>query len=107
MIALTADTPILLGIQHVDFRKGIDGLVALCHQQLAHNPRSGTVFVFINRNKTQVRLLSYDGSGFWLMTKRLSQGRFEGWPTPTTPIHSMVAKQLRVLLTGDNPWKKL
>jgi transposase len=39
-------------------------------------PRSGTLFVFINRNKTMVRSLIYDGTGFWLMTKRLSKGRF-------------------------------
>jgi hypothetical protein len=42
--------------------------------------RWGTLFVFINRSKTMVRTLAYDGTGFWLMTKRLSKGKFQGWP---------------------------
>ena len=68
MIMLHADTPILLALQPVDFRLGIDGLVAVCKKRLSQQANNGTVFVFINRRKTMVRALSYDGSGFWLMT---------------------------------------
>ena len=76
MIALTQETHILLAVGNVDFRKQIDGLAGVCQQALGQDPRSGTVFVFLNRRKTQLRCLTYDGSGFWLMTKRLSRGQF-------------------------------
>ncbi len=95
MIHLTADTHILLSIQPADFRQGIDGLAAVCRSRLASDPRSGTLFVFINRNKTMVRSLSYDGTGFWLMTKRLSKGKFQGWPSSNNVIHPLAAKNLR------------
>ena len=72
----------------------------MCRLQLKKDPRSGTVFVFINRSKTMVRALTYDGTGFWLMTKRLSTGRFKGWPTANKVINPMVAKHLRALLSG-------
>jgi len=107
MIYLTADTPILIAIAPADFRQGIDGLAAVCRHKLLVNPRSGTVFVFINRNKTMVRALSYDGTGFWLMTKRLSKGKFKRWPTSPLSIEPIIAKQLRQLLSNNDPlWKK-
>ena len=68
MIHLTAQTRLYLSPQASDFRKGIDGFAAVCRQQLQHDPRSGAVFCFINRSKTMLRLLNYDGRGFWLMT---------------------------------------
>jgi transposase len=100
MIHLTSQTKILIATQPVDFRQGIDGLAAVCKQHLGSEPRSGTLFVFINRNKTMVRALVYDKNGFWLMTKRLSKGKFSGWPTGHAPINDMAAKHLRQLLSG-------
>jgi transposase len=104
MIHLTADTHILLAIAPADFRQGIDGLAAVCRHKLIQNPRSGTVFVFINRNKTMVRALSYDGTGFWLMTKRLSKGKFTSWPSSNNNIEPLIAKQLRQLLINNDPF---
>ncbi len=107
MIHLTSDTHILIAIAPADFRQGIDGLAAVCRHKLSANPRSGTVFVFINRNKTMVRALSYDGTGFWLMTKRLSKGKFKQWPISPLSITPIIAKQLRQLLNNDDPlWEK-
>jgi hypothetical protein len=100
MIHLTSNTNILIATQPADFRQGIDGLAAVCKQRLTCEPRSGTLFVFINRNKTMVRALVYDNNGFWLMTKRLSKGKFSGWPTANKPISHMAAKHLRQLLDG-------
>ncbi len=100
MIHLTAQTPILIATAPADFRMGIDGLAALCRGRLAHEPRSGILFVFINRNKTMIRTLAYDGTGFWLMTKRLSKGKFQSWPKVNTPVHPFEAKQLRQLPSG-------
>lgn len=107
MIHLTAQTQILIATQPADFRCGIDGFVARCRNQLQSNPRSGTLFVFINRNKTMFRALAYDGTGFWLMTKRLSKGKFKGWPSDQTALNPVAAKQLRALLDRNDPdWMK-
>jgi len=110
MIQLHANTVILLATQPADFRKGIDGMQALCQTELNCESRSGTLFVFINRSKTMVRALVYDGTGFWLMTKRLSKGKFQGWPCNKQVVNSFHAKQLRGLLLGNiqpSHWQKM
>ena len=110
MIQLTAQTDILLATQPADFRAGIDGLAAICRSRLAGDPRNGSLFVFINRNKTMIRTLVYDGTGFWLMTKRLSQGKFKDWPKTNSPMNPVAAKYLRALLSGngiDPSWEKI
>lgn len=98
MIRLTSETQIQVAVEAVDFRKQIDSLVRLCQQNLLSNPRSGTLFVFINRSNTMIRILSYDGTGYWLCTKRLSRGKYQGWPTESTAITPMAAKQLATLI---------
>lgn len=98
MIHLTADTHILLAHEAADFRKGIDGFVAICSQTLKQDPRNGTLFVFINRAATMIRILSYESNGYYLITKRLSRGRFAHWPKANTPISPVQAHTLRQLL---------
>lgn len=98
MILLTHHSSILLGVAPEDFRRGIDGLVAQCRNTLEQEPSDGTIFIFINRAKTMIRALSYDGTGYWLMTKRLSRGKFIGWPTGDQPLSSASARQLRLLI---------
>lgn len=100
MIRLTHDTPILLGVAPGDFRCGIDGFAARTRLLLGHDPRDGTLYVYINRARTMIRALAYDGSGYWLMTKRLSKGRFAGWPSSDAPVAPATAKALRALLDG-------
>lgn len=90
-------------MEPVDFRKGIDGLAAVCRQQLADNPLDGAVYVFRNRTGTTLKLLVYDGQGFWLCTKRLSQGRFRWWPTGATPSLRLSARERSILLWNGNP----
>lgn len=102
MIQMNANTHIILAIQPADFRKGIDGFVSLCQHHYAQNPRSGSVFAFINRSRTMIRLLSYDGSGYWLMTKRLSNNKFIGWPTGQSALSMIAAKHLSQLLRGSS-----
>lgn len=100
MIHLTATTPIRLAREPADFRLGIDGLVARCQQHLQQDPRSGTLYVFINRRATMIRILAYDQNGYILMTKRLSKGHFRGWPRAGEAIGVLQAVQLRQLLAG-------
>jgi len=78
----------------------IDGFVAQCQNTLALQPRDGSVIVFINRARTMIRALSYDGSGYWLMTKRLSKGRFTGWPSGQRALSNASARELRIILSG-------
>ena len=104
MIQLTAQMRILVAVEPQDFRKGIDGLSRVCREVLASDPLSGTVFVFRSRRGTAIRVLSYDGQGFWLCQKRLSKGRFPHWPRSVTDMtHRLEAHQLTVLLSGGDP----
>jgi transposase len=102
MLYLTAETKILLAVHPVDFRKQIDGLVALCQHQLQQSPRSGNLFVFINRARTMIRILCYDRNGYWLATKRLSKGRYPNWPTSSScsSVHALHAGELTKILKG-------
>lgn len=101
MIRVTSSTPVRVAVAPVDFRRQIDGLAAHCRRALSSNPMSGTWFVFINRARTMIRVLVYDGSGFWLMTKRLSKGRFSGWPTGDGALSPMEAKTLMRVLQAQ------
>jgi transposase len=82
VIQLTPQMRLLLAVEPVDFRKGIDGLVAVCRQRLAADPLAGGLFVFSNRRRRALKNLVYDGQGFWLCQKRLSAGRFNWWSRP-------------------------
>ncbi len=77
MIQITPQMRILLSVRAVDFRKGIDGLAAICCYVLGNDPFSGSVFVFRNHKATAIKALMYDGQGFWLCQKRLSKGTFQ------------------------------
>jgi len=103
MLQLSPQSRIFVAIEPVDFRRGIDGLGAICRQHLAHNPLHGAVFVFRNRRATTVKLLMYDGQGFWLCTKRLSAGRFQWWPRAEQPTCAMSARELHILLWNGHP----
>jgi transposase len=104
MIQLVPQLKILLAYQPVDFRKGIDGLAAVCRQQLDQDPFSGCLFLFRNRRGTAIKILCYDGQGFWLCLKRFSKGRLRWWPKqPSGRLTQLAAQQLHVLLYNGNP----
>lgn len=103
MLQLTPQSRIFVAPQPVDFRKGIDGLAAVCRQALGDNPLEGAVYVFRNRAGTALKLLLYDGQGSWLMMKRLSQGRFRWWPTSADARLPVSARELSMLLWNGNP----
>ena len=76
MIQITPHMKIFLAVEPADFRKGIDGLARLCKEELKSDPFSGSMFVFRNKRATALKILVYDGQGYWLMQKRLSEKRF-------------------------------
>ncbi|MCB1807990.1 MAG: IS66 family insertion sequence element accessory protein TnpB [Candidatus Competibacteraceae bacterium] len=73
--------------------------------RLGHDPRSGTLYVFRNRARTMIRILVYEacthepGRGYWLLTKRLSRGRFAHWPSSASPLSPIAAHRLRHVLS--------
>ena len=116
MIQLTPQLRILLAIAPVDFRNGIDGLAAICRKHLQEDPFNGSVFVFRNRAGTAIKMIVYDGSGYWLLMKRFSQGKIKWWPKSAGEIMTpLAAKQLQVMIYNGLPeqaqmaedWRKL
>ena len=105
MIQLTPQMRIFLAVEPVDFRKGIDGMSAVCRQKLDRDPFSGALFLFRNKKATAVKILIYDGQGFWLCQKRLSKGKFSWWPAQEGPAVALSSAKLQILLWNGNPLK--
>jgi transposase len=105
MITITPEMRVKAVLDPVDGRKGIDGLSQVCRAVLKTDPRSGTIFLFRNRSAKTIRLLMFDGSGFWLAMKRLSQGTFRHWPSsPADEAGAwLCAHEFRALIFGGNP----
>lgn len=105
MIALSPDTRIFVAVNAIDFRCGIDGVAHRCKTIIEQDPMSGGLFIFRNRNKTSIKMLNYDGQGFWLHQKRLSSHRFKWWPSSPVQSLSITVAQLHVLLWNGDPQK--
>jgi len=111
MIQLTPHHQLFVWIPAIDFRKGIDSLVGYCRKELAQNPFSGALFAFRNKRGSAVKLLIYDGTGFWLMQKRFSQGVLQYWPKDQSI--KLCATTLMVILNQGEPcsmspsWREL
>jgi transposase len=103
MIALSPGTIIYLAVEAVDFRCGIDGLAQCCRTVIEQDPMSGGLFAFRNRNRTAIKMIQYDGQGFWLHQKRLSSGKLAWWPTSAANAHVLTPAQLHVLLWNGDP----
>jgi transposase len=104
MIQLTPQMRLLVALAPVDFRRGIDGLCRLCREVLTSDPFSGTVFVFRNQRGTGLKILAYDGQGYWLCQKRFSQGKLQHWPSGGDGVQrELLAHELAVLLMGGDP----
>ena len=104
MIQITPHMRIMAAVEPLDFRKGIDGLCAVCRQQLQDDPFSGTLFVFVSKSRQALRVLVYDSQGFWLCHKRLSKGRFV-WNFSSTNQkgRALAVRQLQLILWNADP----
>ena len=103
MIQIAPQVRILVAIEAIDCRKGIDRIAQLCREKLNADPFSGYLFIFRSRRGTSIRILQFDGQGFWLATKRLSKGRFKWWPTGDEAARVLQAHQAQLLLAAGNP----
>lgn len=115
MLQLTSQHRILLAIEAIDFRAGIDRLASICKAKLSLDPFSGMVFAFTNRKRNAVKILMYDGKGFYMCLRRFSNGNLAWWPTSSKDVLNIQAEGMQVLLgQGDPrfmytpmPWRKL
>jgi transposase len=104
MIQITPQMRVLVALEPADFRCGIDALARLCRAVLESDPLDGTMFVFRSRSGKAIKLLVYDGQGFWLCQKRLSQGRFRYWPRSNDGAASaLLAHEFQTLIWGGDP----
>lgn len=100
MLAFPAAIKIYVAVQPVDMRKGFNGLWAAASEQLQEDPKNGAVFAFINKERTRLKLLYWDGTGVWVLAKRLEQGRFS-WPAPSERRAKLsLAPEALALLVG-------
>jgi transposase len=81
MFNFSSSLRIYLCVEPTDMRKSFNGLYAIAKHELACNPMDGSLFVFANRRRDRVKLLYWDGTGFWVLAKRLEKGTF-WWPSP-------------------------
>ena len=105
MIQLTPHMRVLVAVAPADFRRGIDGLAALCRAELDSDPFGGTLFIFRNRRRTAVKCLVFDGQGFWLLHKRMAKAKFTWWPSSSAGqrARALETHEVAVLLSGGDP----
>jgi transposase len=90
-----------------DMRKSIDGLSALVQESFKLDPYDGAMFVFCNRKRDRIKILEWDGDGFWLHLKRIEKGRFT-WPdNHGAETMDLTYKELEILIGGTRLVSKL
>jgi transposase len=98
---------VFLACGRTDMRKSINGLLTIVESSFNLDPFDGALFVFCNRNRDRVKILEWDGDGFWLHFKRLEKGRFR-WPTEgEDATMTLTGEELSFLLGGTRIELKL
>jgi transposase len=88
----------------IDFRKSINGLSVLVEQELGLDPFAQALYVFVNRQRTKLKVLYWHRNGFCLWLKRLEAERF-AWPDERAGMEAISAQQLQWLLEGFDLWR--
>lgn len=100
MLTFPLGLKIYLAVEPVDMRKQFTGLWALAQEKLGEDPRSGALFAFTNKGRDRLKLLYWDGTGVWVMAKRLEKGRFT-WPVGSDRTKlSLTGEAMTMLLAG-------
>lgn len=101
MLTLVPDVKIYVYTRPTDMRKGINGLSGIVRDQFSADPADGSLFVFINRRCDRLKMLHFDGGGFWLYYRVLEAGTFETISVAgDSPVIEMDTTQLAMLLAG-------
>ena len=101
------DKTVYLACGCTDMRKSINGLSAIVEASFKLDPFGGELFVFCNRSRNRIKILEWDGDGFWLYFKRLEKGHFK-WPSVgDSALMNLSSKELEILLGGAKVELKL
>ena len=101
MLNLTPRSKIYVYTPVTDMRKGVNGLSGIVRSEFAADPTDGSLFVFINRRRDRMKILYFDGGGFWLYYRLLEAGTFEELKHPQQSSYlSIDATELSMLLSG-------
>lgn len=84
MLSFSGSLKVFVAVEACDMRKGFNGLHALVTERLREDPKAGALFVFSNRRHTRIKILCWDGTGLWVLSKRLEEGTFS-WPKELAP----------------------
>lgn len=100
MLSFSGSLKVFVALEACDMRKGFNGLHTLVAERLGEDPKAGALFVFTNRRRTRLKILCWDGTGLWVLTKRLEEGTFS-WPKQVEPQMTKLAltPQALALLT--------
>lgn len=102
-----SNKPVYLCCGCTDIRKSINGLMILVQESFSLDPFAQAMFVFCNRNRNRIKILEWDGDGFWLYFKRLERGRFR-WPSHGDSRTMVLdVNELSCLIDGARLEKKL
>lgn len=99
MLSIPSTVTIYLHTQPTDMRKGFDGLSGIVRGQLDGDPLDGSLYLFVNRRRDRLKILHWDGTGFWLYYRLLEAGTFEVLASDETCV-KIDATQLAMLLSG-------
>lgn len=83
MLSFAGNLRVFVAVEPCDMRKSFNGLHTVMNETLGENPQSGALFAFTNKRRNRLKLLYFDGTGLWVLAKRLEKGRFS-WPRPGT-----------------------
>lgn len=98
MLSFSGSLRVFLAVEPCDMRKGYEGLTALAAEVMKEDVRSGALFVFGNRRRTRLKILYFDGTGLWLMSKRLEAGTFS-WPKLEGAVKLQLRAEALAMLT--------
>jgi len=84
MLSFSGSLKVFVAVDPCDMRKGFNGLFAAVTERLGEDPKGGALYVFCNRRHTRIKILYWDGTGLWVLTKRLEKGTF-AWPKTIEP----------------------
>ncbi len=102
-----SDKPVYICCGHTDMRKSINGLMVLVSENFSLDPFSESLFVFCNKSRDRLKILEWDGDGFWMYFKRLERGHFR-WPAKgDSSVMVLESKELSYLIEGAKLEKKL
>ena len=95
----TGAEKVYIACGYTDLRCGIDGLAGIVQQQFQLDPFTNTLFLFCGRRRDRIKALYWEGNGFVLLYKRLSDGRFQ-WPRNSEELINISQQQYEQLLNG-------